>query len=36
VAPLLDAVGPEGLFIMTWAKDEAEAEKALAAADRFR
>jgi hypothetical protein len=29
VEPLLDAVGPEGLFIMTWASSEAEARDLL-------
>jgi hypothetical protein len=36
LAPLLDAVGPEGLFVMAWANSEAEAEKMLAIAEKYR
>ena len=36
VAPLLDAVGPEGMFVITWAKDQDEAERLLEAVERYR
>jgi len=36
VVPLLDAVGPEGLFVMTWARTEADAEKLLKAVEPYR
>jgi hypothetical protein len=36
VIPLLDAVGPEGLFISAGAKDEASAEKLLAKVEPYR
>jgi hypothetical protein len=36
VIPLLDAVGPEGLFIAAGAKDEASAERLLARVEQYR
>jgi hypothetical protein len=36
VVPLLDTIGPEGLFIMTWAKDEAEAEGVIEQVEPYR
>ena len=34
--PLLDAVGPAGTYVITWAKDQAEGEKMLAIAEQYR
>lgn len=36
VVPLLDAVGPEAMFIQTWAADEPAAEKILKDVEQFR
>jgi hypothetical protein len=36
VVPLLDTIGPQGLFIMTWAKDEAEAEGLIEQVEPYR
>lgn len=36
VVPLIEAVGPEGLFIKTAARDEAEAERLLARVQQYR
>lgn len=36
VIPLLDAVGPEGTFVMTWADDEEQAEQLAAQVQKYR
>lgn len=36
LAPLLDAVGPEGMYVMCWSRSQADAEKLLATAAKYK